>query len=160
MHEPRFSVGFSEFRNLMDMWDRHVFKESVEHEIEKFLDHKQLIMFFVFPVKKGKKSKSAKLYGATEDGRLSFAKMKHPNPDDLEEKQDSFQAFDLESLVDKSDEPEDLQRIKIFNKKDIPKIKVVSQEYAIERLSKKHLGKHLKPIDSPEPKDKPLIDDE
>jgi hypothetical protein len=163
MQDKRYSVGFSEFRNLMDLWDNFVFKESIEHEIDKFLTHKQIIMFFMFPVKgsgKNKKiTKKSKLYGATEDNRLAFAQIKHPNPDDLEKEKESFQAFDLDSLVAKSDEPEDLQRIKIFNKQDVKKIKIVSQEYAIERLSDKKAAKHLKPIDSPE-KQNPMIDDE
>lgn len=157
--DTRYSVGFSEFRNLMDQWDNHVFVETVHNELEKFLNHKEILMYFIYPVKKGKKGKNTRLYGATEDGRLAFAKIKNPNKDDPEKAQDNFSAFDLVSLVNHSDEPEEVQRIKIFDRRDIPKIKVVSQEYAIEVLTKLRTEKHLKPIeDDSQPKEP--IDDE
>lgn len=161
MEQNQYSVGFSKFRNLMDLWDQYVLKETVENEIDKFLTHKQIVMYFVYPIKKDPKGniKAKKLYGATEDGRLSFAKMKHPNPDDLDRGAESFQAFDLETLLAHSDEPDDIQRIKIFDKKDIKKIKVVSQEFAVKRLAKLRLAKNLKPINDPEDK-QITVDDE
>ena len=153
------SPGFSQFRQLMDLWDNHVFKESVQDEIDKFLTHKELVMFFLYPAKDRKNKKTVKLYGTTEDGRLAFAKMKSPNPDDPIKAEDSFQAFDLQTLIDQSDEPEDLQRIKIFNRKDLNKIKIVPQEYAVKKLSSKRLGKKLKPVDTPEDKEANLDDE-
>ncbi len=145
----------------MDLWDGIVLKETVENEIDKFLTHKQIVMFFVYPIKRdGKENVSAKkLYGATEDGRLTFAQMKNPNPDDPVKQNDSFQAFDLETLLAHSDEPDDIQRIKIFDKKDLKKIKVVSQDFAVKRLAKLRLAKKIKPINDPEDK-KVTIDDE
>ncbi len=159
MHDKRYSVQFSEFRNLMDVWDNYVFVETVHNELEKFLTHKEIIMYFLYPVKHGKPQKKARLYGATEEGRLAFAKIKNPNDDDPEKAQDNFQAFDLESLINHSDEPEEIQRIKIFNRKDIKKIKIVSQDYAIDKLTKLRTASHLKPIDDPE-SEKEQLDDE
>jgi len=158
MHNDSKS-GFSNFRELMDLWDDYVFNETVENELEKFLDHKQLVMFFLYPDIKNKNGKGKKLYGTTEDGRLSFAKMKSPSPDDPPRSDDNFQAFDLETLITKSDEPEDLQRIKIFNKKDLNKIKIVSKDFVVKKLSKGNITKKLKPVEDPgEPK--VFIDDE
>jgi len=156
MHE---SSGFSNFRELMDLWDNYVFNETVENELEKFLDHKEIVMFFIYPKSKDKKSKTRKLYGTTEDGRLAFAKMKSPNPDDPPRAEDNFQAFDLETLITNSDEPEDMQRIKIFNKQDLNKIKIVSKDFVIKQLSKGDVTKKLKPVEEP---DEPtvFIDDE
>ena len=159
MQDKRYSVQFSEFRNLMDVWDNYVFVETVHNELEKFLTHKEIIMYFLYPVRHGKLKKKVRLYGATEDGRLAFAKIKSPNEDDPEKAQDNFQAFDLESLINHSDEPEEIQRIKIFNLKDINKIKIVSQNYAIEKLTKLRTAKYLKPIDDPE-SEKEQLDNE
>ena len=82
MQDKRYSVQFSEFRNLMDVWDNYVFVETVHNELEKFLTHKEIIMYFLYPVRHGKLKKKVRLYGATEDGRLAFAKIKSPNEDD------------------------------------------------------------------------------
>jgi hypothetical protein len=161
MKNEQNSLGFSKFRELMDLWDGIVLKETVENEIDKFLTHKEIVMFFIYPIKKDGRDKTnaKKLYGATEDGRLTFAQMKNPNPGDPVKQNDSFQAFDLETLLAHSDEPDDIQRIKIFDKKDLKKIKVVSQDFAVRRLAKLRLAKKIKPINDPEDK-KVTIDDE
>lgn len=159
--EKQYSVGFSKFRQLMDLWDNYVLAENVEHEIEKFLDHKQLLMFFTFTYKKkyeDDKKSVTKLYGATEEGRLGFARMKSPNPEDPEVYQDNFTAFDLKSLLNKSNSDE-IETIKIFNKKDLKNIKIIEKEKAIEMLSKPKLKKVIKPL-AAEPEDKTVLNDE
>ena len=157
--EKQYSVGFSKFCQLMDLWDNYVLAENVEHEIEKFLDHKQLLMFFTFTyTKKGSDKKVIKLYGATEEGRLGFARMKSPNPEDPDVAQDNFTAFDLKSLLNKSHSDE-IETIKIFNKKDLKNIKIIDKEKAIQMLSKPKIKKVIKPL-AMEPEDKTVLNDE
>lgn len=159
-HKDQYSQGFSEFRQLMDLWDNYVFKESVSDEIEKFLTHKQILMTFLYPVSKNKSHKTnPKLYGATEDSRLAFARLKHPNPEDPVDMEDSFSGLDLESLITNSGESDENQRIKIFNKSDIKKIKVIAMEKAVDKLSKMKAAKVIKPINT-KPPEQILKDDE
>jgi hypothetical protein len=157
--EKRYSVGFSEFRNLMDLWDNYVFMENIEHEIQKFLDHKQILMFFKYPVGKKHDESEAKIYGATEDGRLGFARMKSPNPEDPEEYQDNFTAFDLKSLLNHTEDKEEVETIKIFDRKDLKKIKIMNKEDVVEELSKSKHPKEIEAGDEPE-KERILTDDE
>ena len=121
-------------------------------------------MFFVYPVdKNGKLNKTdknyikPKLYGATEENRLAFAKIKHPNPEDLEPVIETFSGIDLKALMDGREGDE--EKIKIFNKKDMKKIKVLSQEKAVDILSKSKLKKIIKPMPSTD-KPKRIISDE
>lgn len=160
-NQEQHSQGFSNFRQLLDLWDNYVFTESVHDEIDKFLTHKQVLMTFMYPVDKKKKNSKtdAKLYGATEEGRLAFARLKNPNPDDPEDMQDNFSGLDLQALISHSDESDEVQRIKIFNKDDIKKIKVIPIEKAVDKLSKMKAAKVIKPINT-KPPEQILTDDE
>lgn len=158
-NKEQYSQGFSNFRQLMDLWDNYVFNESVSDEIEKFLTHKQILMTFMYPVSKTKKTEKPKLYGSTEEGRLAFARLKSPNPEDPTDMEDSFSGLDLESLINNSQGSDESQRIKIFNKEDIKKIKIISIEDAVEKLSKMKAAKVIKPINTKAP-EQILTDDE
>lgn len=155
--------NFQSFRELMDTWDQYVFFENVNDEIEKFLTHKQILMTFIYPISKSNKNKNSKdkpkLYGTTEDGRLIFARMKSPNPDDPVDKEDTFSAMDLQSLLQNSGESDDVQRIKIFSKQDLKKIKIIPFEKAIQKLTKLKAAKHIKPANT-KPPEQVLTDDE
>jgi len=157
--EKRYSVGFSQFRHLMDVWDNYVFMENVEHEITKFLDHKQLLMFFRYPEGAKDDGKEAKLYGAAEDGRLGFARMKSPNPEDPEEYQDNFTAYDLKSLLNHTEDKDEVETIKIFDRKDLKKIKIISKDDAVAELAKDKHPKEIEVDDESEEKNL-LTDDE
>lgn len=159
--ETTQSVRFSKFRELMDIWDNYVLQENIEHEIDKFLQHKQILMFFHYPVeKKNKKDKTKpKLYGATEEGRLAFARLKNPNPDDVQDYQDSFSAYDLMSLISHTTDQDDVEKIKIFNEKDLSKIKIIDKTEAVEILAKHKSEKVIGPINEPDKKTI-LTDDE
>ena len=157
------SDNFQSFRELMDTWDQYVFVENVNDEIEKFLTHKQILMTFLYPIKKSNKNKKPtdkpKLYGTTEDGRLIFARMKSPNAEDPVDKEETFSAMDLQSLIQNSQDDDDVQRIKIFNKQDLKKIKIIPLEKAIEKLTKLKAAKHIKPTGA-KPPEQVLTDDE
>jgi hypothetical protein len=109
----RNSLGFSDFRSLLDRWDEHVSGEKIQTIIED--------NGFVLFLKRGNS-----IYAATEDGRLTFARMKHPDPDDPKGymKTATFTATDLTKALD----GEKVETV--FNINDIKLTKVISQEKA------------------------------
>ena len=133
-------AGFSSFRKFVSDSELNAWKESNAEDIDKFFVHKQIVMTFVYP-KDSDKNQESKIYGAMEDGgRLAFARMKDPK-DENRKAVDSFQAFDLLSMLKNADQPEETQAIKIFSKKDLSQIKIISTDEAARLLSKK-LGKN------------------
>lgn len=115
------SPGFSDFRELMDKWDAasRLFKES------------DLCLFF---------KKDGTVYGATEDGRITYARMKNPESKEDAEwaKEATFSAYDL----DKSSSGEKVKSV--FRSDDMKDIKVVTQDEAEKHLEKK--GKKMPSI--------------
>lgn len=110
------SLGFSKFRELLDLWD--IKKESLE--TKSLIEDNELVFFF---------KKDNKIFGANENNRLTFAKMK--NPDKKERpwaEEATFSALDLED--------KELNKL-IFSKKDLDSIKIISQKEAEKKLSKK-----------------------
>lgn len=108
------SPKFSSFRELMDKWDEAV---------DTFLEN-DLCLFF---------KKDGTLYGTTETGRITFARMKNPeNKEDKDwRKEATFVAYDLE----KSEEGH--KSMAVLGYKHLSKIKVVSEEQAERELKKK-----------------------
>jgi hypothetical protein len=112
------SPAFSEFRQLMDKWDAswHLFSEN------------DLCMFF---------RKDGVLYGTTEPGRITFARMKNPESKEDREwmKEATFVAYDLEKTASGE------KAMSVFGHEDASKSKIVSQDEAEKELKKK--GKSL-----------------
>lgn len=115
------SLGFSNFRELMDQWDKAsmLFQEN------------DLCLFF---------KKDGVIYGATEPNRITYARMKNPeSKDDLNwSKEATFSAYDLE----KSSEGKN--SMVVFGASDTKKIKAITQEEAEKELKKK--GKKMPSI--------------
>jgi hypothetical protein len=109
------SPAFSKFRELMDKWDAkaHLFKEN------------DLCLFF---------KKDGSLYGTTETGRITFARMKNPESKEDKDwaKEASFSAYDLEKSADGE------KSMTVFHSDDIKDIDIVSQEKAEKHLEKKN----------------------
>ena len=132
------SPGFSPFRDLMDTWDRCLIENEMDSRVG------ELLAPFVFFFKKGKE-----IYGTGEDGRVVFAKMKHPD-DDLPpqwKNEASFSAHDLKKSV--TGEPAQ----HVFSIKDLKQIKVVDKEVVsqmlhkeVEKLGEKAFPKQSKKI--------------
>jgi hypothetical protein len=118
--------GFSDFRNLMDRWDVFCEKVDLDKKLDDILDKHELILFF----KKGKE-----LFGATEESRVIFAKLKTDTEDDPMmpgfRQEARFPAINLYKAM--SNDPESSLE-SVFSIKDLPKIKVVSREDAVELL--------------------------
>jgi hypothetical protein len=117
------SPNFSDFRKLLDQWD------EVKNKFNKkcLIEDNDIVFFF-------KKDKI--LYGASEDSRLTFARMKNPDKEDKKWSKDAtFSAYDLEK-----EKPTET----VFGKKDIDEIKIIDQEKAKKHLDKK--GKKMPAI--------------
>lgn len=122
------SPWFSSFRQLMDTWDKSskLFKES------------DLCLFF---------KKDGVLYGATENSRITFARMKNPESeeDNAWKKEATFTAYNLEKSAEGS-------KVKsVFNYSDLSDIIPLSQEKVEKELEKK--GKEIPSISEDEEED-------
>lgn len=115
------SPGFSSFRDLMDKWDMaaQMFVES------------DLCLFF---------KKDGVLYGATETGRITFARMKSPESKEDKDwgKEATFAAYDLEKSAGGE------KSMSVFHLTDIPKIEIMNQQGVEKELKSK--GKKLPAI--------------
>ena len=123
------SPAFSSFRKLMDVWDATLIKENKEKsekqgKVRSIIDGKNLIMFF----KNGNS-----IFGAPEESRIVFARMKSPDINDEPENWEGdarFNAFDLvKALGGNSVE-------NLFSMKDLPNIDVITRDEAEGELMK------------------------
>jgi hypothetical protein len=107
----------------MDMSDEFFLKEEIEGKINSLIDSAGHILFF----KKGED-----LFGAGEDGRVVFAKMKNPD-DEMPvnwEEEASFSADNLNKVV-KGEPPQH-----VFHKADLDEIQIMDREEVVESLKK------------------------
>lgn len=124
--------GFSKFRELMDKWDYQLALEAEKQQIGDVLDRQGCIMFF---------KRGDDLFGAPEESRLMFAKIKSPDDDvtDQWRQEARFLAINLmQSLM--SGQPTQ----NLFSMADIPNLKLIDRDNAIEELwksDKKKKGK-------------------
>lgn len=81
--------------------------------------------------------KDGNLYGATENGRITYARMKNPETkeDDLWAKEANFLVYDLEKTSEGN------KTKSLFGLKDMKDIEVLSQEEMEKELKKK--GKNM-----------------
>lgn len=117
------SPAFSSFRKLMDIWDETASKEKKSKEkkqsrVKSIIDGQNLIMFF----KKGNG-----IFGAPEESRIVFARMKNPNDEEMPEdwaNDANFNAYDLaQTLNGNSTE-------NLFSMNDLPEIDVITRDEA------------------------------
>jgi len=123
------SPGFSSFRPLLDKWDENILKENKkkkekQDKVKNIIDGKGLIMFF---------QRNGSFYGAPEESRIVFARMKNPDDDDMPEDwgdDASFSAFDLVKALG-GDGVENL-----FSLKDLPDIDIITRDEIEHSLMK------------------------
>lgn len=132
-----WSLGFSSFRTLMDLWDEAVEKEKHTDKINSMLDASEFIMFFL---------KGGEVYGAPEMSRLIFAKMK--DPDDEENSDDWAEEASFSGYVLK-DALKGQETIRLFHQKDLKGLRVIDKDKAVQLLmnqkADKPLNKKVKP---------------
>jgi hypothetical protein len=108
------SPAFSNFRELMDRWDA-ASRMFVEND---------LCLFF---------KKDGVLYGTTETGRITFARMKNPESREDKDwaKEASFSAYDLEKSTDAE------KSMSVFHSDDIESMEILPHDKVEKQLEKK-----------------------
>jgi hypothetical protein len=134
---------FSSFRQLMHVWDEAVDRQ----QIQDMIDGNNFVFFF---------KKKNEIFGAPEESRLIFAKIKNPDEEASKEwvKEASFAAVNFNRALQG-------EKIKnIFGEKDINDIKIMEKEEAINSLTKiaatltgKKIQKDLSDDEESEPED-------
>jgi hypothetical protein len=118
--------AFSSFRELMTKWENFTIKEEKSQskkkdKIKSVLDGQSLIMFF----KKGNS-----VFGAPEESRIVFARMKNPTDELAPDSDANFSGFDLaQALI--GNEAENL-----FSANDLPDLEVITRDQAEDHLMK------------------------
>jgi hypothetical protein len=113
------SPGFSSFRELIDKWDEAVDRQQIQDMIEG----NNFVFFF---------KKKDEVFGAPEESRLTFAKMKNPDEDTPKEwaKDATFAAINFNRAIQG-------EKVKsVFGFDDLKEIEVVERDEAIEKLVK------------------------
>lgn len=115
------SLGFSPFRSLMDQWDES--RESIEimQKVGEFLDGHGICFLFI---------KDGGLFGGPEDSRMAFARMKNPDPEELDF-EDDFTAFPLDDITDAAPSV-----LRMFGINDLDGIEVIDRDRAIDHITK------------------------
>lgn len=125
------SASSSDFYKYLDIWDKTL-KEQQNLKVKALLDGNGLVFFF---------TKNGELFGAPEESRISFAKMKHPDEDEDVTKgwveEATFMAISLDNAL------KGTKVQNVFSIKDIKNIKVVDKEKAYSILAKKTTDKKL-----------------
>lgn len=108
----------------MDIWDEYLLEQENDSKLRHFLDMQGLILFF---------KKGDEYFGAGEDSRVVFARLKNPDSDVSKGwgEEASFTATNLNKMV--RGEPS----THVFSKDDIKKIKVVDRDDVVRELSSK-----------------------
>jgi hypothetical protein len=120
----KLSPGFSTFRRLIDCWDEALEREEKEKNLHKLVNDQNLIMFF---------TNGEKLFGAPEESRVIFARMKSPDILNTLGDDTDFIAFDLaKAITGENGET-------LFNKENLNNIKIIDKE-EIENLLLQHKG--------------------
>lgn len=105
----------------MDLWDDYLVEEEESNKINGFIDANDMVFFF---------KKGDSYFGAGEDSRVVFARLKNPDRDSPEGwgEEATFTAVNMTKFV----KGEPAQHV--FDKSDIKKIKVVDRDKMIEDL--------------------------
>jgi hypothetical protein len=130
--------AFSGFRSLLDTWDDHCFWETLDDNLSNLLDGRGYIMFF---------KKENEIFGAPEESRIMFARMKTPEKQDTDDLMEpgGFLAFNLLKSLMGDMSPN------LFGPKDLKKIKIIDREDAEKKLKNK-----IKDDDKKSPSGHPL----
>jgi hypothetical protein len=117
--------AFLSFRDFLDDWDIQL--ENID-SMNDLLDKHELILFF---------KKGDDYFGAPEDSRVVFAKLKTDTEDDPMmpgfRQEARFPAFNLVKFL--SNDPERPTE-SVFGIKDLPKISVCTREEAVDNMMK------------------------
>lgn len=105
----------------MDKWDEWCLYEAEIKQIGDVLDGNGLILFF---------RRGDDLFGAGEDSRLTFARMKGSDDEDGESWRNDARFLALNLMKTMMGEPGE----SLFSMKDLPGIKIIDRDEAVTRL--------------------------
>lgn len=114
----------------MDIWDAVCLQKEDTSKVHQLLDASGEFVFFF--------KLDGSIFGAPEESRIMYAKMKHPDEDMVGKwrKEANFMAVNLDDILDGHGS----QRVIAYD--DLKKMKVIDKETAAEELGKK--GKEKK----------------
>lgn len=117
------SLGFSTFRELMDIWDVQLENERAD-QVKNFLKSPSLIFFF---------EKDGEYFTGPEESRIVFAKLLTPDEDVNKawETEASFMGINLSRIIEDGNPSK-----RIFYKKDMKGMKVLDKEDVEKKLLK------------------------
>lgn len=117
------SLGFSSFRELLDIWDLALAKEALEDRIKAMLEGPSFVFFF---------TRGDEVFGGGENARMTFAQMKSPDKEMPKDwaNEASFLANNITKMV-KGEMGQG-----VFYKKDLKEIKIITLEEALKKLTK------------------------
>lgn len=120
------SPGFSKFRQLMDIWDKNLAIQEAEKSVDDLLNRHGLILFF---------KKDNDYFGAPEESRVIFAKLKDEDDDDPMNPgfRDEAKFMGMNLMKSMFGGPEDSVQT-LFGIKDLPKIKVCDRDEIIKQI--------------------------
>ena len=112
------SPAFSSFRQLLDTYDTYSLLETKkkgqkQEKVKNIIDGQNLIMFF----KRGNG-----IFGAPEESRITFARLKNPSADGEFDDEANFSAFDLMKAM------QGASTENIFSTNDMEEIEVIPRD--------------------------------
>jgi len=121
-------------RHLIDTWEQATADEDKLQRVRDIIDGQELLLFF---------QSKGNIYGAPEESRIVFAKMKHPDEEVSDEwiEDASFSAMNLTRALNGE------RSENIFSVKDMDDIAVISPDVVEDRLlSKAKKTKNVKAL--------------
>jgi hypothetical protein len=113
----------AEVREIMMLWREAEEKGAALGKIQGMLDANGFLLFF---------KKDDNLYAAPEESRVTFARMKHPDPEDkAHQKEASFLAVDLNKALNGE------KGERVFTYQDLKGIQVIEREEMEKLLEKR-----------------------
>lgn len=122
------SPAFSNFRELLDKWDKHCILEEQKKSIHDIMDRHGLNLFF----KKGND-----LFGSPEESRLIFAKLKNDTKDQDDPLAPNFRdeaKFSAINLFKSMFGSDDDSVETLFGNTDIPEIHVCDRDEVVNLI--------------------------
>jgi hypothetical protein len=115
-------IGY-QVKQYLGAWEEASALLDKKDKLKNLLSVSVFVFFF---------KKDGSIYGVTEDGRLTFARMKNPEEEDEEwVKESNFSATNLSKAINGE------KSTSLFGIKDLKEIKILTSEQALLELAKK-----------------------
>ena len=109
------------------LWENEQNKKLIKNQVKTLLASEDFVMYF---------KKNGDVYACGEESRLTFARIKNPNDDDMVDLESNFMAVNLTKGLKNNTKVQN-----IFSNKDVKSIKIISEEEAEKTLISQVKGK-------------------